>query len=194
VTEVRFWLVEWEHQCWGDHRKVGDTITVNLSYEGSAHPSDGPLSVATHRDGTMTIVGDVSGLGRSQPAWLVNAGEVSVAWAGKYPGPRVRLHGRLYEERHSDISAEVTGRITGMRWHEAISHKDAEGHRRISYENPTLIYNTNKYPGFPQPVPPGILRMRELVKKGQLKGPFTFKPSKTDRKRTAWAFEFILEV
>ncbi len=194
MTEVRFWLVDWEHQCCGDHRKVGDTITVNLSCEGSAEACDEPLTVEAQRNGSMIIVGDVSDLHRSQPAWLVSAGGVSVARAGKYPGARVRLRGRLYEKRHSDISTEVTGRINGMRWHEAISRTDAEGCQRISYENPTVVYNTNKYPGFPQPVSPGIRRMSELAKKGELKGPFTFRPAKTDPKRTAWAFEFILEV
>jgi hypothetical protein len=142
----------------------------------------------------MVLVGDVSDLGRSQPAWLVNAGEASVAWAGKYPGDRVRIQGRLYEERHSDISAEVAGWITGMRWHKAVSQNEVQGARRISYVEPTVIYNTDKFPGHPLPIPPGILRMRELAERSGLKGPMIIKSSKTDRQPPAWAFEFILEV
>jgi hypothetical protein len=195
VTEVHFWLVHWEHECCGDDRKVGDTISVDLSCAGSAEASDEPLSAVAQRDGSMTLVGDVSDLHQSQPAWLVSAGNVSVAWGGKYPGGRIRLVGRVYEERHSEVSAEVTGKITGIRWHKARYEKTKEGHRVIGYEMPMVIYNTNKYPGYPPPEDPKRTAFREAVRSGKVKGPFTFKPvPMDDYVPSGWAFEFIIEV
>ena len=195
MTEVRFWLVDWEHQCCGDDRKVGDTISVDLTCCGSVKASDEPPSAIAQHDGSMILVGDVSDLHCSQPAWLVRARNVSVAWAGKYPGNRVRLVGRVYEERHSEVSAEVTGKITGIRWHKALYEKTKQGHRVICYEVPTVIYNTNKYPGYPPSEDPKRAAFREAVRSGKVKRPFTFEAvPMDDYVPSGWAFEFIIEV
>jgi hypothetical protein len=195
MAEVRFWLLDWEHQCCGDQRKVGDTITVDLSFDGTPEASNEPLDIEAIRDGSMVLTGDVTDLRMSQPAWLVNAGPVSIAWSGKFPGERVRLTGKLYEERHSEYSATVTGTITGIRWHKALYETYEDGFRRVGYEDPVPIYNTSKYPGFPPPEDPKRLEFREAVKSGRIKGPFTFKAAPMDNYvPSGWAFEFIIDV
>jgi hypothetical protein len=40
VTEVHVWLTSWEHECRGDQRKVGDTVSVALSFDGSVEATD----------------------------------------------------------------------------------------------------------------------------------------------------------
>jgi hypothetical protein len=195
MGEVHFWLVDWEHECCGDQRKVGDTITPYLAYHGPVSPTEDEPTATVLRDGAMGLVGNVSDLKLSQPAWLIDTGTVSVGWRGKYPGGRVRCEGKLLEMRHEEATGEVTGRITGMRWHPAIYEKIEGVHTVIGYGRPTVIYNTNKYPGFPQPIPPGILKMREAAARGELRGPFTFEAAPMDDYQpTGWAFEFTIEV
>ena len=195
MAEIHFWLVDWEHECCGDQRKVGDTITSCLAYEGPVSASQEEPRATVVRDGTVDLVGDISDLKLSQPAWLIDAGSIAVGWTGKYPGGRVHCEGKLWEVRHDDATAEVTGRITGMRWHPARYEKIKDVHTVVGYGEPTVIYNTNKYPGFPQPISPGILKMREAAARGELSGPFTFKAAPMDNyQATGWAFEFIIDV
>jgi hypothetical protein len=195
MAEIHFWLVDWEHECCGDQRKVGDTITVYLAYEGPVSPTEDEPTATVQRDGSMVLVGDVTDLKLSQPAWLIDTGTIAVGWSGKYPGRRVRSEGKLWEVRHDEANGEVTGCITGMRWHPAIYEKTEDVDTMIGYGKPSVFYNTNKYPGFPPPVQPGILKMREAAARGDLRGPFTFRAAPMDDYQpSGWAFEFTIEV
>ena len=120
MSEIHFWLVGWEHECCGDQRKVGDTITSYLAHQGAVSATeDEPRAVAL-RDGTMDLVGDVTDLKLSQPAWLIDTGTISAGWRGEYPGGRVHCEGKLWEVRHDEATSEVSGRVTGMRWYPAV--------------------------------------------------------------------------
>jgi hypothetical protein len=195
MAEVRFWLLDWEAQCCGERRKVGDTITARLSGEGTVELSNEMLLTESLRDGSMSLVGDVSDLGGPQPAWLIDTGVISVAWPRKCHGKRVWFRGKLMEGRHSDIGAEVSGTITGMRWHRAIYEDDRETPRCIGYEDPVVISSTDKYPGNHLPIKPGIVQMKEAARKSERVGPPSVEAAPTDDwERSRWAFEFILEV
>lgn len=195
MTEVHFWLDNWEHECCGDQRKVGDTVSVSLWCEDVPTPTEDSVGVASLWDGSMVVVGDVTNLRASQPFLLIDAGALTVACRRRFAGDRLRCEGKLWEERHEEPVPEVQGTITGMRWHEAVYEKTNEGHRVIGYEKPTAIYNTNKFPGYPPPEDPKRAQWREAVRSGKLKGPFTFKAMPMDDYvPSGWAFEFIIDV
>ena len=193
MTEVRFWLANWEHQCCGESRKVGDVITAPVCCDGSTvELTAEPRSTEARPDGSMMLVGEVSDFNHAQPAWVIDTGCVKVAWRGKYPGVRVRCSGKLWEERHGpdSYSMPLTGRLTGIRWHKAAYEPDGEG-RVVGYERETVIYNTNKYPGYPPP--PRPVPTRSAVSTG--KGWIRYKGAPMDDyEPSGWAFEFILEV
>jgi hypothetical protein len=195
VTEIHFWLDDWEHQCCGDQRKVGDRIQVPLWFEDVPTPSDDPAGVESLRDGTMVLVGDVINRRASEPFLLIDAGVLTVACRRRFAGERLRCEGRLWEERHEEPVPAVEGTITAMRWHKALYEKTDEGHRVIGYEEPAVIYNTNKYPGYPPPEDPKRVAFREGVRSGKIKGPFTFQPAPMDDYvPSGWAFQFTVEV
>jgi hypothetical protein len=79
MNEVQFWLDDWEHECCGDHRKVGDKIKVSLWFEGLAVITDDEPMVDPLPDGSMVVVGDVVNRKQSQPFLLVDAGQLTVA-------------------------------------------------------------------------------------------------------------------
>jgi hypothetical protein len=195
VTEVHFWLDDWEHECCGDQRKVGDKVRVPLWFEDEPTVSEDAVSVESRWDGSMVVVGDVTNRRASQPFLLIKAGNVTVACRRRFAGKRLRCEGRLWEERHEDSAPEVRGTITGMRWHKALYERTDDGHRVTGYEQPTVIYNTNKYPGYPPPKDPKRTAFREAVKWDKVKGPFTFHPvPMDDYVPSGWAFEFIIDV
>jgi hypothetical protein len=176
---------------------VGETITAPVCCDDSAaFPTEEATRTEALTDGTMVLVGAVSDFHHSQPAWLIDTGTMTVAWRGKYPGPRVRFSGKLWEERHGpdNYSVPLTGRITGIRWHKAVYEHDRDGYQVVGYEDGKVIYNTSKYPGYPPPDEPKRARFREEVKSGEIKGPFTFKSVPMDDfVPSGWAFEFIIE-
>jgi hypothetical protein len=194
VTELHFWLVDWEHECCGDQRKVGDTVRVPLWFEDVPLSTKDPIGVEPLWDGSMVVVGDVTNRRASQSFLLIDSGTVTVACRRRFVGERLRCEGRLWEERHEESVPEVKGKITGMRWHKALYEKTDEGHRVIGYEKPTVICNTNKYPGYPAPEDPKRAEFREAVRLGKVKGPFIFKAAPMDDYvPSGWAFEFIIE-
>jgi hypothetical protein len=68
MSEVKVLLDDWEHQCCGDLRKVGDVVTM------SVHQSDGRLFEQRHDYGKPVIAHTITGriLGISwRPAILV---------------------------------------------------------------------------------------------------------------------------
>jgi hypothetical protein len=82
-----------------------------------------------------------------------------------------------------------------MRWHKALYEKTKEGHRRIGFAKPMVIYNTEKYPGHPQPESPNLRKARENAKSGKAKSHITYKAAPMDDfVPGGWAFEFIIEV
>lgn len=200
VTALRFWLDHWEHECCGDQRKVGDSITVTLSLEGSAEPSNEADLVQSDPDGEMVIIGEARRSMDTEPGLVVRSGDVEFGFPGDISTARVRCVGKLWEERHGSpgggpATGEVTGRITGLQWHPATYEKLAGSNTRVGFGSPTVIYNTNKFPGYPKPTSPGILRMRAAAARGELTGPFTFTASPmADYQPTGWAFVFIMEV
>ncbi len=197
MTEIRFWLDDWEHECCGDERKVGDKITVGLSLTGAAEVSDESDLVQSILDGEMVIIGDARKSIGTEPGWVVRSGDVEFGFPGDLDGVHVRCVGKLWEERHGSPGGgpaigEVTGQISGMRWHPAIYEKTSEGHSVVGYGEPTVIYNTNKYPGFPKPVRPELARLGEALERGD---PVTITAAPmNDYQPTGWAFEFIIEV
>ena len=197
MSELRFWLVDWEHECCGDQRKVGDRITVSLSFTGSAESSDDPDVVQPVLDGQMVIVGEARRSVGTEPGWVVRSGDVEFGFPGDLDGPRVRCAGKLWEERHGSPGGgpaigQVTGRISGMRWHPAMYERTSDGHSVVGYGEPTVISSTTKYPGFPRPVSPGLARLSEALKRGD---PIAISPAPMeDYQPTGWAFEFIIEV
>lgn len=195
MTEVHFWLAGWEHECCGDQRKVGDKVRVPLWFEDVPTPSEDPEGTETLWDGSMVVVGHVTNRRASQPFLLIDAGSLTVACRRRFAGERLRCEGKLWEERHEQSVPEVKGTITAIRWHKALYEKIDEGHRVIGYEKPTVIYNTNKYPGYPPPPDPKRAQFREAVRSGKVKGPFTFKAMPMDDYvPSGGAFEFIIEV
>jgi hypothetical protein len=195
MNEVHFWLDDWEHECCGDHRKVGDRIKVPLWFEDLAVTTDDEPVVKALPDGLMVVVGDVVNRKQSQPFLLVDAGQLTVACRQRFDGTRVRCEGRLWEERHEDSVPTVKGTVIGMRWHKGLYEKTKEGHRRIGFAEPTVIYNTDKFPGYPVPESPNLRKARENVRSGKAKGRITYKAAPMeDFVPAGWAFEFIIEV
>jgi hypothetical protein len=145
VNEVHFWLDDWEHECCGDHRKVGDRIKVPLWFGDLAVTTDDEPVVKPLPDGSMVVVGDVVNRKQSQPFLLVDAGQLTVAGRQRFDGTRVRCEGRQWEERHEESVPTVKGTVIGMRWHKALYEKTKAGHRRIGFAEPTVIYNTDKF-------------------------------------------------
>jgi hypothetical protein len=196
VTEIRFWLGDWEHECCGDHRKVGDSITVDLSFQGAVDPTDQDDQVTSNGDGSMLLVGETTLAPRR--GWLVTSDHMEFGIQSHKPAPRVICSGRLREERHGDPSGgpatgSVSGTITGIRWHEAIFEKDGDRNRRVGYESPVVVYDTEKFPGYPRPPLPGLTGLRDDAARGAVVGPITFRPAPlSDSGPSGWAFEFIL--
>jgi hypothetical protein len=120
VAEVHFWLDDWEHECCGDQRKVGDTVLVALWFEDVPTPSGEPVGVSVLPGGSMVVVGNVTNQRASQPFLLIDAGAIAVACRRRFAGERLRCEGNPWEERHEDPVPEVKGKITGMRWHKTL--------------------------------------------------------------------------
>jgi hypothetical protein len=199
MAEVHLWLMSWEHECCGDHRKVGDTITVDLSFDGDIDPSTEPDHVEALRDGGMLFVGTGRDAHKSQPALIVQAGPVEFGAAGKYHPGRLTCRGKLWEERHGDPGGgpavgEVTGRITSIRWRPAIYEKTGmsgdDEYRSIGYGEGETIFNTDRYPGRPKPISPLLADVIAHPEKYNAK----FVSVKDQPPPSGWAFVFTLEV
>jgi len=200
MAEIHFWLQSWEHECCGDRRKVGDTITVDLSFDGDIEPSTEPDHVETLDDGGMLLVGPGQDAHKSQPALIVRAGAVEFGVAGKYQPGQLSCRGKLWEERHGDPGGgpavgEVAGRITAIQWRPSIVEdtglKGDERYRFVGYERGTAIYDTDKYPGKPKPISPALAEA--LAHPEKYKG-IKFVSMKDQPPPTGWAFVFTLEV
>ena len=153
MTALQFWLASWEHECCGDARKVGDTITVNLSFDGTVHPTDEGDRVESFRDGRVLVVGETHESDAPQPGRLVTAGKVEFGFSGKESSDRVRCEGQLWEDRLDPTDSPIgrtSGRIVGIRWRPAIVEMTGPKESKfVDYEDGRVIYNTKKRPGFP---------------------------------------------
>jgi hypothetical protein len=123
MTAITFWLADWEHECCGDRRMVGETIAVSLSFDGSIEATDEPDSVEPIGDGQMLMVGSTRISEKTEPGWIVETRGVEFGYAGERVGPRVRCNGELWEQRHGSPEGgtavgHTTGRISMIRLHE----------------------------------------------------------------------------
>jgi hypothetical protein len=198
VASVQFWLHDWEHECCGDLRKVGDKIEVGLLLEGSVEPTSEPNRIESEHDGTMTLVGNTLNPKTRKPSQLVRIGRLRFG----YPGPRlkgqVRCRGKLWEERHGPkgpVPVGVTkGRITGIKWRPAIYGTDASRSEelvRIGYGEGRAIPATSEYPGRPKPISPLVA---DILGNPERYEGVTITPSPHRRPApSGWAFVFTVE-
>jgi hypothetical protein len=178
VTGLHFWLADWEHECCGDRRKVGDEITVALTFVGALEPIEDYESVLALDDGEMLIAGEVEA---GSYGCVVRSGAVRFGVRDELAvSERVRCQGRLWEVRHEIEGSDVTtGRVTGIRWRPALLDDEW---RVVGYEAGPVIYNTDTRPEKPR-----------MMSFGPVSVPLP--PSAAElRTRRAWAFVFTIEV
>ena len=199
MAEVQFWLQSWEHECCGDHRKVGDTITVDLSFDGNVEASTEPDHVEAFPDGEMLLVGTGEDAHKSEPALIVRTGPVEAGVVGRYQSGRVSCRGKLWEERHGDPGGgpavgEVTGQITSIHWRPAVYEKTElsgdDEYRFVRYDEGSTVYNTDKYPGRPKPMSPVLVDVLANPEKYEAK----IVPVERRPPPSGWAFVFTLDV
>jgi hypothetical protein len=148
MTTVHFWLSDWEHECCGDRRRVGDTIDIAMSMFGSIEASNDSPSVITLDGGRMQIVGDVRQSEDVDQGWIVNSKNVEFGYFGERFGDRVRCEGQLFEQRHDPRErlavGHTTGRIVAIRVHEVIYERiSGPSLREIGYGESREISDTN---------------------------------------------------
>ena len=194
VTEVHFWLDDWEHECCGDQRKVGVRSEFRCGSRMSpCKPRSTRPGVAVGRLDDRCWRCDQSKAIPALPVggcWRPDCGMSETICRREAPlrretlggAPRAgRSHRQGNDHRHALAQSGI--------------QKTKDGHCQIGYEKPTVIYNTEKYPGYPPPEDAKLVRFREAVKSGKPKGPLVFKPAPGRLScRRDGRFEFIIEV
>jgi hypothetical protein len=195
MTSLSFWLDDWEYECCGDERKIGDRIVVGLSFDGPIQESDTVDRFETTPDGQTTLSGSTRSFGNKVFPWVVQVGKIEVGIRSNPKFDHVHGIGRLWEERHADPPA-TTGSVTSIKWWNKILKRDDNGtYRRVGFDNPQPVFNTEKRPGYPSDNDLKIRRWVEEARSKGLKGPLTIRPADmTDYAPTRWAFQFTIDV
>lgn len=205
MAEVHFWTVDWEHECCGPDRRVGDIVTVNLVFEGEVERTAEADRVESRYSGDMVLVSEAHDARESQPGSVVRLGDLAFGVAGKDRDGRIRCTGQLWEDRHGGVGpwAETTGRVTGIRWRPARYELTAEGSRaRVGYDEGRVIYNTVKRPRRerrrrPRQIPaetspPGTGHGKRSATGSA--GWVAYRPAAEQPEPSGWAFVFTLDV
>lgn len=133
VADLPVWLDDWEHECCGESRHVGQRVRLALAFSraGTIEPASGPDQITVPGDGTVTITGTAGGkTGLDGPfghGTLIQSGSVQFAIHGDPPAPKVCCAGELYEGRHGEPSGTTTGQLVAIRWRPAICKTSADG-------------------------------------------------------------------
>ena len=205
MTRIHFWLDDWEHECCGDFRSVGDTISVRLqlSKDGDVEATDDSDLVRPLGDGQMLLIGESRESKDTEPGWIVRAHGVDVGYAGDRRGPRVRLRGEILESRHGSPDGGppvglVTGQIVAIAWRSNIT--GAVGPRQekvVGYDPGVEVHDTNSYPGYAPPFDASEL-MAKLSSGAWIAQPVEHDPEDDfeigELGSSGWAFEFVLDV
>lgn len=195
MTSLSFWLDDWEYECCGDERNIGDRVVVGLSFDGPIEKSDEVDRLETALDGQTMLAGSTHSFGSKEFPWVVNVGKIAIAISSNPKHHHVHGVGRLWEERHADAPT-TKGRITSIKWWNKILQKESDGtYRRVAFDNPQSVFNTEKRPGNPSANDLKIRRWAEEARTKGLRGPLTFSPADmSGYVPTRWAFQFTIEV
>ncbi len=104
MTDLPVWLADWEHECCGEARRVGQQVRLPLalSRTGRVHTTSEPDQIAVLDDGTVSITGTTGATtgfdGPSGPGTLIQSGNVQFAIYGDAPGCS---SGSRYGEAHA---------------------------------------------------------------------------------------------
>jgi len=195
MDSLSFWLADWEYECCGDQRKVGDEISIRLSFDGSVQATDEADRIEDSKDGGALLIGSTHSFDSITFPWLLRVGSIDVGVARNPNFARVKGEGRLWEERHDD-SPTTTGRVTLIQWWRAVYQQGSDGvFQPIGYDDPQTIYNTEKRPGYPSESDLAIQRWSKQAKSIGFKGPLTITPANMDGfVPSGWAFRFTLDI
>jgi hypothetical protein len=116
--ELPVWIDDWVHQCCGDNRRVGETVDIDLTFEGDMLPAAGVDQITVLDGGRVSVVGRVIGSATEghTSGVLVESGALRFGVSGNSAADRVQCTGRLVELRHGFPSWATAGQVTGIQW------------------------------------------------------------------------------
>jgi hypothetical protein len=131
VIAIPVWIESWAYQCCGERRSVGDAVTLSVGLAGLTEASDEPHSMRAEPDGSVRIVGRITGQAGndhdSTSVPLVECGTLQFA-ATRSAGRTGNLlcTGTLWETGHGFAGGVTSGRLLGIRWHPALLRRTGE--------------------------------------------------------------------
>jgi hypothetical protein len=205
MTANHFWLDDWEHDCCGDFRAVGDFITVrlHLSKEGVVVASDDDDLVAPLPDGQMLLIGESRESVDTEPGWILRTSGVDIGYVGERTAPRACLRGEILESRHGSPDGGppvglVTGQIRSIRWRPNITETVGPREQKVvGYGDGVDVNDTNSYPGYRPPF--DATELTEKLSTGAWRAqPVPYDPDEDfvlgELGTNGWAFEFVLDI
>jgi hypothetical protein len=203
VTEIHFRLEDWQQECCGPFRRIGDEITVALSFEGSVEATDDSDSVEQLGDGEMLITGRATESLNTEPGSVVSSLGVKFGIPDRNVGTQVRCLGKLWEQRHGSPDGgaalgQVSGRVSAILGHQAILVRTGDrSWKTTGYEAGAPIEDTNSFPFDRDQDEAAMKQLSEDIASGKIKGRWIArKPIAPEdlSPPSGWALEFVLEV
>ena len=112
------WIEDWVYECCGVNRRVGETVELDLTFEGDMLPAAGADQITVLDGGRVSVVGRVIGpaTGGHTSGVLIESGALRFGISEESAADRVHCAGRLAELRHGYPSWATAGKVTGLQW------------------------------------------------------------------------------
>ena len=149
--QIPVWMDDWEHECCGPLRRIGDAIEMHLCLDPDAaevSPSKEPAVVVLDH-GLVRIAGFIADAGSGLQIFHADGLAVAIENGGLRVG-EAACEGRLWMTQHptSEAYPVTTGRIRELRWHPSRANEvkphQFEIHPDFDHGQP--LKSTNQHP------------------------------------------------
>ena len=132
-------------------RRVGESVDLALTFVGDVAGTTEPDRILVLPDGTVRLVGSVTGrvsdACADKAGTVVQSGNMQFAFSGDAPADRVCCTGRLWEVRHGFPAGMTRGRLFDIRWRPAALREVGERTFAIDgYGEPEELSSTDDWP------------------------------------------------